>query len=130
MEELVVKPEVICVQETWLKPQLDFVVQGYVVIRRDSSEINVGVCATLVKEGVPYRLLELGANTEYIVIEVWGKGQKLVVVNLYNPCRRLVLDELIEVQGQGRRGIMWCGDFNAGEVKILMPLVRYGGRAH
>lgn len=29
------KPHVICIQETWLKSHLDFVIQGYISIRRD-----------------------------------------------------------------------------------------------
>ncbi len=28
IEELSVKPNVICVQETWLKPSLDFIIMG------------------------------------------------------------------------------------------------------
>ena len=29
------KPNVICIQETWLKPQLDFIIKGYAAVRRD-----------------------------------------------------------------------------------------------
>lgn len=41
-----VKPDIICVQETWLKPNLDFVLNDYVVIRRDREQGNGGGCAT------------------------------------------------------------------------------------
>ncbi len=41
MEE---KPDVICVQESWLKPKFDFVIKGYVSVRRDRErEMVVGV---------------------------------------------------------------------------------------
>ncbi len=36
------KSDIICVQETWLKPQLNFVLQGYVVIRKDRKQGNGG----------------------------------------------------------------------------------------
>ncbi len=38
VREMAVKPDVICVQETWLKPNLDSVVYGYTVIMTDHDE--------------------------------------------------------------------------------------------
>jgi len=29
------KPDVICIQESWLKPNLDFIIYGYVSVRQD-----------------------------------------------------------------------------------------------
>lgn len=34
------KPDIICVEETWLKPSTDFVFQGYVCIRGDRERGN------------------------------------------------------------------------------------------
>lgn len=51
-------PDVICVEETWLKPNLDFVIQGYVCIRRDRERGNGGGCATFVRQGISYREIE------------------------------------------------------------------------
>lgn len=47
------------------------------------------------------------------MVEVWCRGIELVVINYYNPCRRLELDKLLEVQGQDRCRVIWCGDFNS-----------------
>lgn len=33
IKELRKKPDVICIQETWLKPRLDFVIKGYESVR-------------------------------------------------------------------------------------------------
>lgn len=44
------KPEVICVQETWLKQVLDFVIKGYDSIQRDRSEGSGGGCIIFVKQ--------------------------------------------------------------------------------
>ncbi len=38
IDELPIKPDVICVQETWLKPNLDFRIVGYSSVRSDREE--------------------------------------------------------------------------------------------
>ena len=35
LHKLEVIPDVVCVQETWLKPELDFVIPGFSSIRQD-----------------------------------------------------------------------------------------------
>lgn len=107
------KPDTICVEETWLKPNLDFVIQGYVCIRRDREGDNGGGCATFVRQGVSYREIEKGKDLEYVVVEVWLGDESLVVVNFYNPCQRLELEALEAIKGLDRRRIILCGDFNA-----------------
>lgn len=47
------KPHIICIQETWLKPQLDFVIQGYTAFRNDRKQGQGGGVATVVqREGI------------------------------------------------------------------------------
>jgi len=60
IEEMLQKPDVICIQETWLRPNLDFLIQGYVGVHRDRSTGGGGGCATFIKLGLPYRTLGLG----------------------------------------------------------------------
>ena len=113
IKEMAEKPDVMCVQETWLKPNLDFVVHGYTVIRKDRSQGGGGGCATFIKQDIPYRLLEKGEDQEYIVVEIWEREEKVVISNYYNPCKRLVLDSLVRIKGQDRNKVIWCADFNA-----------------
>lgn len=113
IKEMVVKPDVVCIQETWLKPTLDFVVYGYTMIRKDRNLGGGGGCAMLIKQGIPYRVLEKGDDQEYIVVEVWERGEEVVIINYYNPCKRLDLDSLLRIQGQNRHKVVWCADFNA-----------------
>ena len=35
IEEIDVKPNIICIQETWLKPSLEFIIHGYTAVRKD-----------------------------------------------------------------------------------------------
>ena len=107
-----VKPGVICVQETWLKPTLDFVIQGYTNVRKDRDHGGGGGCATFIRKDIPYRVLGKGKDQEYIVVEVWESGEKCVIINYYNPCKRLDLDSLLSI-GENRQKVIWCADFNA-----------------
>lgn len=68
------KPDIICVQESWLKPNLDFVIKGYDGVRKDRKEGNGGGCVPFVKRGVQYRVVAIGKQLEYIVLEIgdWG----------------------------------------------------------
>ena len=114
LRELVNKPDVICIQESWLSPALDFVLYGYMGVRRDREEGGRGGgCVTFIKQGVPFRVLEVGVELECIVVEVWEERREVVVINFYNPCETLELERLLVVKGQDRRRVVWCGDFNA-----------------
>jgi len=51
------KPSVICVQESWLKPNLQFAVPGYKSVRKDRVVKQGGWVVTFIKEGTIYREL-------------------------------------------------------------------------
>lgn len=52
------KPDFLCIQETWLKPCLDFVIPGYTCLRKDRSDRSGVWCATFVKLGIQYKVCE------------------------------------------------------------------------
>lgn len=64
IQELNDKPDVICVQESWLKSSLDFVIKGYSSIRRDGVGGNGGGCVTFIKRGLRFRELKKGKDLE------------------------------------------------------------------
>lgn len=94
------KTDLLCIQETWLKPRLDVIINGYVPIRRG----GVGG-ATFVKESIPYRTIDTGIAMEYVAIEVWAERKKFVIINFYNPCRKLELNRITEMQGIDKENI-------------------------
>lgn len=94
INELEIKPDLICIQGSWLKPRFDFVIKGYVSERRDRGEGNGGGCITLIKESIQYRMLGKGETREYVVVEIWVNGLNYVIINFYNPCKKLLLNEL------------------------------------
>lgn len=106
-------PDIICVQETWLKPHLSFTLCGYTVLRWDRIEGNGGGVATFLKDGLVFRALPVLGTHESVEVEVWGPCGKFKLINYYNPCKKLTLDTLSDVGGLEQHGVVWCGGFNA-----------------
>ncbi|XP_053536655.1 uncharacterized protein LOC124628232 [Ictalurus punctatus] len=111
--DLLDKPQVICVQETWLKPQLDFVIYGYTTIRNDRETGKGGGVATFVRNDVKYNLVNKGKEHESVVVRIQTGKDSIMIVNFYNPCNRLSTDTLNAVCGVTQGKTVWCGDFNA-----------------
>lgn len=107
------KPDIVCVQETWLKPSLDFVIQGYTSIHKDRVGKNGGGCAMSVRSRIKYSPLDTTVELEAIVVEVWSRAGNIKVINFYNPCKNLERRELELLLRDWRGKIVWCEDFNA-----------------
>jgi exonuclease III len=99
VNKMEVKPDVICVQESWLKPKLDFVIKGFVSVRRDREEGNGGGCVTFIKSEIQCRMVGKGREIEYVVVEVWKDDKSVVIINYYNPCRQMILEEMVKIEG-------------------------------
>lgn len=56
IDDLVEKPNVIYIQETWIKPQLDFIIKGYNVVTTDREPGRVGGVATFIQSGMKYQI--------------------------------------------------------------------------
>lgn len=108
-----IKPGVICIQETWLIPKLDFSIKGYSSVRRDRENGRGGGIVTLVQKGIQFREIKRGKELEYLVLEVWTGKESMMIINFYNPCRQLDLGQLGEIWEGTKGRVMWCGDFNA-----------------
>ncbi len=63
-----VKPDIICIQETWLWPHLDFIISGYESVRYDRNDNQGGGCTTFVKDGISFRWLATSTETECVII--------------------------------------------------------------
>ena len=82
------KPD-ICIQGTWLKPHLEFILKGYHSIRLDRGTDEGGGCITFIKEGISFRHSSANEH-ENVITEIFnGDKGKCTVINYYNPCRVL-----------------------------------------
>lgn len=113
VDEFKVSPELICIQETWLKPCLDFVIPRYVCLRRDRSDRSGGGCATFIRTGIQYKRVDINRDLECVTVEVWTGNKTITVINFYNPCKQLVLSELDKVRECVNTPVIWVGDFNS-----------------
>ena len=84
---------------------------------KDRLEGGGGGCATFVREGVPYRVVEVDLGLECVVVEIWVGSKNIMVVNLYNPCREVRVRAVRDV-GKGQWGVL-C-------VVILMHIIYCG----
>ena len=79
-------PDIICLQETFLKPAMTYDLQGYDIVRNDRIERNCGGVATLIRQGISYAEVDSGkGNIEYITIEINMLNRKLKISNIYCP---------------------------------------------
>ena len=110
-------PDIICIQESWLKDKNYFNFYDYETIRKDrksDSKSRGGGCMTLIKKGLSYKVIELPkSEIEILAIDVYiNKTNWISVINIYNPCLKLnenFLDHVFSVVG---RSVIMCGDFN------------------
>jgi hypothetical protein len=116
-------PEVICIQETWLKSHLRFNLPGYSSIRRDRNDDSYGDHGGLVifiRNGVAYNEVEIpvgiqeGVECQIVRIFTGNTYNSYIdVVNLYNPCLQLNDDCIVTVLNSMEGKAVVCGDFNA-----------------
>jgi len=113
VEDVKEKPNVICVQETWLIPRLDFNIKGYNAVRRDRKNGKGGGIMTFIQKGLQYKEIKKGEELEYVTVEVWVKEGNIKIINFYNPCNQLKSSQLEEIWKNLEGRVIWCGDFNA-----------------
>ena len=79
--ELQNRPHIICVQETWLKLQLDFIIQGYTTIRNDRELGKGGGVATFIQSGRNYSVSSVGEEQESLCIKTWTGNDSVTIIN-------------------------------------------------
>lgn len=114
------KPDIICIQESWLKTHHKFGFSGYEVVRKDRDlslgKSGGGGVITCVRKGIAYRVVESldCDDVEVIVVEVFLKGSSSIfVLNVYNTSDHINMEVFEKLfQGIDDKMIV-CGDFNA-----------------
>jgi len=99
VDELKEKPNIICVQETWLKPELDFIIKGYSAVRRDRENGRGGGLATFIQNGLSYEVIKINDKNESITIRIWTSKGSTDVINYYNPCGKIERSNILMTNG-------------------------------
>lgn len=108
-----IKPHVICLQETFLKPQHRYELNGYAVERYDRQQGPKGGVATLISTSLSYTVINnTRTNVECISVEVSTTTGKRVITNVYNPAGNDI-SEADYAELFSRRNAILVGDFNS-----------------
>ena len=113
-------PEIICLQETKLKTEKNFSINGYIVIRKDRNlnkgEKASGGVAILVKETLQYKNMELkfdNSMIECLGITLIIKNSKVNIINVYDPPTNKFNGNIYKKFFQCQGNTIITGDFNA-----------------
>ena len=107
-------PDIICIQETFLKAPKTFEIKGYAAIRKDRIEKAKGGLITFVKEEMSYQEIQGPENIECQITQIGlaGNKRKLHIVNIYNPPNNEIRAEEYNKLFKLQNAIL-IGDFNA-----------------
>lgn len=78
-------PDIITLNETWLKEEQFLKILGYNITRQDRADGKGGI-ATLLKDSIPFSIGKINRNlfnerTQLMVV----KTEKMNIINIYNP---------------------------------------------
>jgi Endonuclease-reverse transcriptase len=104
------KPDVICIEETFLKPQHSINIYGYNIVRVDRDGEHGGV-ATLVRQGLNYKTIASPPSVECVIVDIFIKSESIRIVNIYIPPMAEIAKEAIKPLFN--RKTIITGDFNA-----------------
>jgi ribonuclease HI len=85
LHNVVIKPDIICLQETFLKAPHTVNLYGYSIIRNDREDRPKGGVATFIKNGINYRQIDGPNDLECICVEIYAKKESIKINNIYIP---------------------------------------------
>jgi hypothetical protein len=118
------KPDLLCIQESWLTGKQKYRIPGYEIVRkdRDGSLGKKGGGGVLIgiRNGLVYKPLVLDVcieNMEIMAIKVFlSSTNAITVINLYNPCLSIDKNGFDNLLNYVSGRVIICGDFNAHNV--------------
>ena len=88
------KPDIICIQESWLNNEINFKLNNYSMVRKDRQlGTGGGVCVYLSKT-----MNEFVQNVKYNHIEFIIKNKSFNLINIYNPGEKIDLNVVLFLQ--------------------------------
>ena len=107
------KPDIICIQESWLKENINYKLNNYSVIRKDRKFTRDGGVCVFVKNNITYKVKEndFVNNVEYIHIEIFINSKYFNLINIYHPGGKINKFEYSFLFAI--KNVTICGDFNS-----------------
>lgn len=115
IEDLKIKPDVICIQETWLNNTKSVNLKNYKCFREDRMNgRRGGGVANFVRETIPAREIKLAVDPaiECTAVEIILRDTRLSVCNIYHAELTTTTKMFQDVVKQLPSTPLICGDFN------------------
>lgn len=107
-------PQVICIQETWLIPEIDFRIPGYTSIRQDRpGNDRHGGCAFFIHSTISYREISIQSNMECGAVEIYLTNSAISLINVYHCKQSFKIQDFLNILNKLTSPVVLCGDFNA-----------------
>ena len=106
--------QAICIQETWYDGNGILNIPHYQCLYRNRKEKSRGGCAIYIHNSMDYDAYVCDEEIELQKISLFVGGERVTLVNFYNPCKKLdehILDTIFSYVKQ--RDYIIVGDFNA-----------------
>lgn len=109
-------PDILCIQETWLKNGARFTMHGYCAEHRYREMGERGGVSTFIRAGLSYSVLPPPSDLECIIISITLlNGKNLNIMNVYDPPSNAWPVNRVDEYKQlfSHRNAFIVGDFNA-----------------
>ncbi|GFW46292.1 RNA-directed DNA polymerase from mobile element jockey [Trichonephila clavipes] len=116
LKQLHEDPDVVALQETFLRPSSDFNIANYATYRNDRLTHRGGGTAILVKNSIPHHSIQITTSTvELTSIVIESQPSNITICSLYNrpgPSARNLIPDLQKIF-RNRSQCIIVGDYNA-----------------
>ena len=107
-------PDVVCLQETFLKPHMEFNLPGYEIIRKDRLYNQKGGLAILIRENIGYSEIETKSmQIEYMKMKIKTSNGYINLSNCYIVPESKIQNRELEIIFGDQVTELIVGDFNA-----------------
>ena len=118
--------DVICLQETFLKPNKNFSLTGFSVVRRDRTDSQKGGLITLIRDSLKYTEISSPDNIECIIVNIKTDNSHITVSNVYiSPDHDVDTDQLSKIFNSKT---VIVGDLNSKNTLWGSPITDQRGR--
>lgn len=110
------RPNVICIQETWLNESRTFSIEGYTAHRMDRKNRRGGGVAIFVADGIPFRNINMSSELlEVAAVDIFLESQSFSICNIYHASQEhstQALNSILRQLPTSSKPFL-CGDFNS-----------------
>lgn len=108
-----INPEVIMLQETWLKPHEEFKLNNYEILRTDREGRPRGGTALAIRSDIEFEEIQVKlGKIENTAANITIKNKNIKIISAYLPPNKINKKDIATLRKIHPSGIV-CGDFNA-----------------